>query len=457
MKPQIFADMGRQLSAAYNATCSATHNPFTAAALAHEPLPPARVVRMVSLGICGIFAVALVFAFVARMDVVVSAPGKVIPSGKSKVVQPLETGVVRTIAVRDGQSVKAGDVLFELDMTMAAADLERQQRELLESEADVMRLTAQQAGQSVARFALQTPGPMVANQSALLQSRVAEYRARQATLQAEVSRRQAEMDATARTLEQLRRSLPLVQQKNQMYEELARTGHVARTALLESQLELINAQKEMAVQDSRLKESQAGLRAAQDQRAQARAEFQMRSQSELVEVTKRRDAAQQELVKARQRMSLQTLRSPIDGVVQQLAVTTVGGVVTPAQPLLTVVPEHSALEVEAQALNRDVGHLKVGQRVINKIETYDFTRYGYIEGEVLWVGTDAVQDPRLGPVYPVRIRLHDTQTPRAVNGRKGVVSAGMTVTADVLTDQRRLVDYVLAPLLRYRQEALRER
>ena len=457
MKPQIFADMGRQLSAAYNATCSATHNPFTAAALAHEPLPPARVVRMVSLGICGIFAVALVFAFVARMDVVVSAPGKVIPSGKSKVVQPLETGVVRTIAVRDGQSVKAGDVLFELDMTMAAADLERQQRELLESEADVMRLTAQQAGQSVARFALQTPGPMVANQSALLQSRVAEYRARQATLQAEVSRRQAEMDATARTLEQLRRSLPLVQQKNQMYEELARTGHVARTALLESQLELINAQKEMAVQDSRLKESQAALRAAQEQLGQAVAEFRLRSNTELVEAVKRRDAAQQEFVKARQRVSLQTLRAPIDGVVQQLAVTTVGGVVTSAQPLLTVVPDQSALEVEAQVLNRDIGHVRVGQRVVNKIETFDFTRYGAVQGEVLWVGTDAVQDPKLGPVYPVRVRLASTTTPDTVNGRPGLIAAGMNVTVDMLTEQRRMIDYLLSPLIRYRQEAMRER
>ena len=435
----------------------AAFNPFATDAVALQAQPPWRVARMVTLAVCVLCASVLVFSYVAHTDVVVSTQGKVIPAGKSKVVQPLETGLVRRIAVRDGQWVKTGEVLVELDATSATADFDRLQREVWESEAEVRRATAQVAGQMAVQFHSETPAVLAANQLAVLRARMTEHQARMAGLEAEISRRQADVDALAVNLEQLRRSLPLTQQKHQMREELARTGHVAQTALLESQLELMAAQKELAVQASRLKESQAGLRAAQDQRAQARAEFQMRSQSELVEVTKRRDAAQQELVKARQRMSLQTLRSPIDGVVQQLAVTTVGGVVTPAQPLLTVVPEHSALEVEAQALNRDVGHLKVGQRVINKIETYDFTRYGYIEGEVLWVGTDAVQDPRLGPVYPVRIRLHDTQTPRAVNGRKGVVSAGMTVTADVLTDQRRLVDYVLAPLLRYRQEALRER
>ena len=131
--------------------------------------------------------------------------------------------------------------------------------------------------------------------------------------------------------------------------------------------------------------------------------------------------------------------------------------VTAAQPLMTVVPEASPLEIEAQVMNRDVGHLRAGQRVINKVETYDFTRYGYIEGEVLWVGNDAVQDQKLGLVYPVRIKLAQTETPYVVNSHKGTVTAGMSVTADIRTDERRLIEYMLAPLLRYKQEALRER
>jgi hemolysin D len=251
--------------------------------------------------------------------------------------------------------------------------------------------------------------------------------------------------------------LPLIAQKYQMREELAKTGHIAQTTVIESKLELINAEKELAVQGSRLKESTANYQASVEQRTQALAEYRARISTELVEAVKKRDAAQQEYIKANQRWSQQTLKAPIDGVVQQLSVTTVGGVVTAAQPLLTVVPENTPLEIEAQVMNRDVGHLRAGQRVINKIETYDFTRYGYIEGEVLWVGTDAVQDQKLGLVYPVRIKLASTETPDAVNGRKGIVTAGMSVTADIKTDERRLIEYLIAPMLRYKQEALRER
>jgi hemolysin D len=211
------------------------------------------------------------------------------------------------------------------------------------------------------------------------------------------------------------------------------------------------------VQGNRLNESAASLDAAIQQRKQAQAEFRARASAELVDAMRKHDAAGQELVKATQRRDLQTLHSPIDGVVQQLAVTTVGGVVTQAQPLMTIVPRDAVLEVDAQVMNRDIGHIKVGQRVINKVETFDFTRFGYIEGIVQWVGTDAISDPKLGPIYPVRIQLSKAETPNVVNGQHGTVTAGMSVTSDIRTGERRMIEYFIAPMLRYKQEALRER
>lgn len=445
------------MSDAKNVKSVVQFNQFSSAALALAAQPPKRVVRMASLAICAMVVVTMVFAYVAQMDVVVSAQGKVIPAGKSKVVQPLESGVVRTIAVRDGQSVKAGDVLVELDLTSTGADRDRVQRELWEAQAEVLRANAQLTGAVHIAAPSDMPREVVVNQNAILQSRMAEQQAKLGALDAEITRRHSDTDAISSGLSQQRASIPLIEQKHRMREDLAKTGHVAQTGVIETQMELLNAQKEVAVQGNRLKESQASYAAAQGQRAQAVAEFRARTSAELLEAVKRRDAAQQELIKTSQRFALQTLRAPIDGVVQQLAVTTVGGVVTAAQPLMTIVPEHSPLELEAQVMNRDVGHVRVGQRVINKVETFDFTRYGYIEGQVLWVGTDAVQDPKLGAVYPVRIQLNQTETPTAVNGRNGVVRAGMSVTADIRTDQRRLVEYLLAPMLRYKQEALRER
>lgn len=432
-------------------------NPFSSAALAMQIRPPSHVVRMVTLGICAMTAIGLLFASFAKMDIVVSAQGKVIPSGKSKVIQPLEPGLVRAIHVRDGQSVKAGDVLVELDPTNAGADHDRLQSEFWETEAEVLRLTAQIEGRSKFAAPKDMPQATVLNQQAMLQSRLMEQRAKLASTEADVSRRGANLQAALSTVEELKSSLPLMREKHDMREDLAKTGHVSKTSLIDSKLELSKGEKDLAVQSENLKEAQSNYQAAMAQRNQALAEYRARVGSELVEATKKRDAAKQEFVKANQRLSMQTLRAPIDGVVQQLAVTTVGGVVTAAQPILTVVPENTPLEVEAQVLNRDVGHLRVGQRVINKVETYDFTRYGYIEGEVQWVGTDAVQDQKLGLVYPVRVKLAHMQTPNEVNGHKGVVTAGMNITSDIRTDERRLIEYLIAPMLRYKQEAMRER
>lgn len=432
-------------------------NQFSSAALAAMAQPPSYVTRMASLAICAMVGIALVFSYLAQMDVVVTAQGKVIPAGKSKVVQPLEAGVVRAIAVRDGQTVRAGEVLLELDVTSSGADRDRIQRELWEAKAEVLRDTAQLAGRG--QFATPTGMPIeiAVNQLAVLQSRLAEQHAKLAALDADLSKRKADAAAISSGLTQQRASVPLMQQKYNMREELAKTGHVAQTGVIESKMELINAEKDLAVQNNRLQESQAGYMAAQEQRTQAVAEFRAKASGELLEATKKRDAAEQEFIKVSQRLALQTLRSPIDGVIQQLAVTTVGGVVTAAQPLMTIVPADTPLELEAQVMNRDIGHVRVGQRVINKVETFDFTRYGYIEGEVLWVGTDSVQDQKLGPVFPVRIKLNSTQTPTSVNGQTGLIKAGMSVTADIRTDKRRLIDYLLAPMLRYKQEALRER
>ncbi|RZL86426.1 MAG: HlyD family efflux transporter periplasmic adaptor subunit [Variovorax sp.] len=234
-------------------------------------------------------------------------------------------------------------------------------------------------------------------------------RAKTASLDADVAPREADRDAIAANLDKLRNSLPWVQKKHAMREELAKAGHIAETGLIETRLEVIGIEKELVVGVNRLKEAAAGLVSARQQRNQAIAEFRARSSSELVDAARRRDAVEQELVKARQRGELQVLRAPADGIVQQLAVTTGGGVVTPAQQLMVVVPENSPLEVEAQVQNKDVGHLRPGQ------------------------------------------------TPSAVNGRHGLIAAGMSVSADIRTGERRVIEYLLSPMLRYRDEALRER
>lgn len=430
---------------------------FSATHIAMQQRPPALLARMVTLSLCAMAVAATAYAYTAHMDVVVTSQGSVITPGRSKVVQPLEAGVVKAIHVRDGQAVRAGDVLVELDPTSSEADSERLSMEYAEARAEVDRLNALLQGNDVVEVDHDVPDDIMNNQQAILENRRREIQTRLSALDADIATRQADRDAIAVNLDQMRNSLTLVQKRHSMREELAKTGHIAELALIDTQLELANQQKEVAVQTQRLAEANAAIRSAVEQRALALAEHKSRLTTELVEAIKRRGALEKDLIKAQQRAQLQVLRSPIDGVVQQLTVFTVGGVVTQAQVLMSIVPMNEGLEVEAKVLNRDIGHVRVGQRVINKIETFDFTRYGYIEGEVQWVGTDAVIDERLGPVYPVRIKLSSTETPQVIRGQKGRITAGMSVTADIRIGDRRMADYFLAPLLRYKEESLRER
>lgn len=435
----------------------ATLNRFSLEAIVLDHRPPVFVARAVSLALCGFALLALLYASIVHMDVVASAQGRIVPAGRTKIVQPAEAGVVRAIHVRDGQAVKAGDVLVELDLTLTTADRERLAREAMEAEADVARLTTLVKGRSGLALPADTPPEVAENQRSRLAAGLAEHRARMAALDAEVARRTAEAAGAESALRQARTSRPLVERKHDMRAELARKGFIAETGLIETRLELIGAEKEVAIQDNRQRETAAALHAAVQQKAQAEAEHRARASAELADAVRRRESLRQELVKADQRRDYQTLRAPTDGIVQQLAVTTVGGVVTQAQPLLAVVPEGSPIEVEAQVLNKDIGQLRPGQRAIVKVETYDFTRYGHVEGEVQWVGTDAVTDQKLGPVFPVRVRLAARETPNSVGGQRGLLVPGMSVTADIKVAERRMIEYFLSPLLRYKEESLRER
>ena len=163
----------------------------------------------------------------------------------------------------------------------------------------------------------------------------------------------------------------------------------------------------------------------------------------------------QDVTKAGQREDFQRLTTPIDGVVQQLAIHTVGGVVTPAQELLIVVPQDHPVEVEAQVENKDVGFVKAGQVVEIKVETFTFTLYGSIPGRVLSISDDAAPIEKVGLVYPTRVSM-DRATIQ-VEGKQVYLSPGMAVTVEIKTGQRRVIEYLLSPLLKSVQESLRER
>jgi len=239
----------------------------------------------------------------------------------------------------------------------------------------------------------------------------------------------------------------------------------------------VETQQDLVVQKSKSREAEAALTAITEQRAQTLAEYQRTLSGELVEAQRKVGGLSEDLIKAQQKTKLQLLTAPVDGAVQQLAVRTIGGVVTPAQSLMVVVPADSHLEVEAMVSNRDIGFIHVDQEVEIKVDTFNFTRYGLIHGKVLSVSQDAItkdkppennaKDQTQGAtndtsepkgqelVYAARVSLDRTQM--KVEENVVNLTPGMAVTVEIKTGDRAVVSYLLSPLLKYRQESLRER
>jgi hemolysin D len=428
--------------------------------------------------ILAFFVVALAWSFIAHVDVVATAQGRIVPAGRSKVVQPLDTGVVKAIHVEDGQAVKAGEVLIELDTTSTAADQARLRGELVAAEIEAARLKAALAGSEATGVFTAPPGAsaaLVETNLALLLSQLAEYKAKLAGIDEDIAQKKADRAGAEAGITKLEKTLPLVREQADARANLAARGYYSRLSALQDQERVIEHEQDLTTSKFKRDQITANIEALQRQRNQVEAEFHKTVLEKLAEAEKHISMAQQDLIKANERNALQSLTAPIDGVVQQLAAHTVGGVVTPAQPLLVVVPNDAPLEAEVMILNQDIGFIRPGQAAAIKLETFPFTKYGTIQGTVTSVSHDAVADTGPAParnpgqageqaqspgakptlVYPARIAL--TQTSLDVDGHATPLGPGMVVSADVKTDQRRVIDYLLSPILRYRHEALHER
>ena len=350
---------------------------FLPAALEIAETPPSPIGRAIGATIIALFCVALIWATFGHVDIVASASGKVVPSGRIKLIQPFETGVVRAIHVRDGQSVTAGEVLIELDPSITAAEL---------------------------------------------------------------AQKEAERDTIAAGIDKLVAAEPIVAQRVDIRKTLVDKELGSKLTYLETLQQLTENHKDTAIQKSRLAEANAAVAA----------------------ITAR--------------MKRQILTAPVDGVVQQLAVHTVGGVVTPAQQLAVVVPSDVVLEIEAMVPNREIGFVHVGQDVQIKIDAFNFTQYGLLHGRVLSVSQDAIvrdvppdktkdntpnaestsSEPKGQELnYAVRVSLDATRI--QVDDRLADLSAGMAVTAEIKTGSRAVLAYIFSPLLRHAHDSLHER
>jgi hemolysin D len=526
------------MSAARRAASAVTsrNREFLPAALEILETPPSPLPVVTMLTICAVFAAALAWSFFGRLDVNAVAPGKLEPTGRVKVIQALDPGKVAAIRIENGQTVKAGDLLLEFDPAEAAAD-EREAREALQAglgeiarrQAAInaaraaQRQTAEDGGTLPALEALaanpqgkidwgeppsdgaQTrekaapladagqglaslrgkfdsgelpPDSVRAREEAVLSADLSQLADTLRALDKQVAQKQA-------TLQRLRMSIAY---QTTLIDTL--TEHVAtrqqaidlrvgtKINLYDAKEELQRSQSSLASDQGQLIETDAAIGELQSEKTKAMSQFIAENENKAEEASRKTDEARQTLAKATSRLASTKLYAPIDGVVQQLSVTTFGQVVGAGQQLATVTPTDGALQVEALVANMDIGFVRIGQEVAVKLDAFPFTRFGALHGKVVAVAAAAVDEqqakrslanattPGNAPesaapgqaqsfVFPVTVAIDETAM--RVDGATIPLTPGMTATVDIKTESRRVIDYLLSPLAKTMSEAMTER
>lgn len=435
---------------------------FLPAALEIQEQPPSPTGRALMWLLAALFTLAVLWAALGEVDIVVTAPGRVIASGQIKLVQAPEAGTVVTIHAREGERVEAGQALISLDPTYADADDLRiaEQLQLLSVQAgwrQALELWLDGGMGGVPELRL--PPGLSRTEQALASAVYARHReeiaARMLAFEKELAANAAEQASVAAQERKTQAILAVLAQRVAAYGTLVERQYGARVQYLEMLQQHTELERSIPVLASRQQQLTA-MSAAIAARMQASAgELRKHNLMELARLASEQSALEQDSRKAMQRHQRMLITSPVTGTVQELSVHTIGAVVSPAQALLKVVPEEAVIEVEALLQNRDVGFAREGQLAEVKVDTFNFTKYGVIEAEVVAISKGAVQHPELGWVFTMRLRLARDHI--AVADRLVTLSPGMAITAEVKTGKRRLIEFFLSPLLRYRQESLRER
>ncbi len=450
---------------------------FLPAALSLQATPPHPAPRRTMYAIMALAGVAVLWACVGSLDVVAVAQGRIVVSNGTKQVQPLETSVVRAIHVADGDKVKAGQVLIELDPTAARADQGRVSEERMAALSEAWRTQAliEAFGRGKApALTVQQKLDDPARQAMLLQQLDAEWadlQAQDRKLLADIDAQQAELATVREQVAKLKATLPMVSQRAADFDALAQQGFVSQHAGQDRNRARVEMEQDLATYRARREQIKVGIAQAEQARKAWRAE-QLRTLNErFAKADTQQRQLLQETAKADLREQLTQLRAPVSGTVQQRAVHTAGGVVTPAQVLMVVVPDQAQVTADVVIENKDIGFVEPGMVAEVKLETFPYTRYGTLAATVKSVSSDAVlqsvRDPRApeagaaqqpaaaGAAFPATLAL--SQRSLMVDGKQIALTPGMNLTAEIKTGRRKVIDYLLSPVQQHVQGSMKER
>ena len=415
--------------------------PLIGPAIRHrQPLTGARMIIVAS---AAAFALFLLWASLAQLDEVTRGQGKVIPSSKLQVITAVEPATVSQILVKSGQEVKKGQLLARLD----SAESRQVQAETESLQARVSRLTAEGMGGSVA-----CTGTDCAGEAALRNARESAVRSKVAALQAGADQARRDAAEAAGTAQSLQSSLALAQKQVAMLEPLAAKHIVPETDLLDKRREVVDLQGRIAAAREQQGKAMAAVREAEAQAAQANFEFKQSALDERSQVAAKIAVNEETLRGARGR----EIRSPVDGVVNDVQVTTVGQYVQPGQKIMEVVPMGEKLLVETRVRPSDIAFIKVGDKALVKVTAYDFSIYGGLDGRVVQVSADSIYDENEKQAF-FTVIVETEKGYLMASGHRLPITPGMMTDTQIITGRKSVLTYLLKPVLKARSEALHER
>lgn len=434
-----------------------THYGFLPAHLALAETPPSPFARITALTLSAGVLLTLLWACWGQLDIQATASGRLLVFGRSQIIQSYEQAKVITIHVEDGQAVAANAPLLTLNTLGVSQDLSRLREQQAFQYQTLIRYQALYGNQAVTQHPDYTRLTL-AQQQALAenhQSELHEYRSTLNNLRAELGVNQANQAARRGDMASLTTLLANIRPRLQARRTLSQSQAISRVEYLEQEKELLETQRQLAQQQAELEVLQSQQQSLQERlagfKAQKQREWIEKRQQAQLQLT----AIEQELAKLSEREHLEVIRAPVAGTVQQLAIHTQGAVVQPAQQLLVIVPNEGVQYAEVKILNKDIGFVHQGQTVSIKVDAFPYTRYGTIDGELVSVSRDATTDEQLGLVFPARVKL--SRGEMQIDNQPVRLTPGMSVVAEVKTDRRRVIDYLLSPVREYQAEALRER
>lgn len=429
--------------------------------------------RALSVCVALMFLCLIVWAAFASVDEVTHAEGQVVGAQRTQTIQNLEGGILRAVLVREGQIVEKGAVLAQLDNEMAESAYRDAVNKAMENSLAILRLEAEAGGtqpvypeqldlwaqrlvgRPVEHAAVVSAQQIVRDQENLWKSRKQQFNAEIDVLQAQLTQRSHEVEEQMAHKLQLDRSLEIsIQQRDAAY-ALVRRNNFSRLEYLGMQQKVVELQGQVDALAATIPKAQAAAEEARQRIASRRAEQAAAINDEINKRRQELNSLRETLSAGRDRVTRTELRAPVRSTVQQIHIHTVGGVVKPGEPIMDLVPLADTLLVEARVKPQDVAFLRPGQQVMVKISAYDFSIYGGLEGKLESISADTIEDRKGEHYYLAKVRTHSNAI--AYHNEHLPIIPGMMVTADILIGKKTVLDYLLKPILKAKQNALRER